>query len=121
MIPTLIIAVLSAIAQFFMPWWVIAPIAFIICFWQSSTAGKAFIEGTAGIILVWAAYAGFLNFQNEGGLAARMGELLFKVPNNAGVLLTITPLIGGLVGGIAGLTGFYLRQVLAPRPVIQQV
>lgn len=114
MIPTLIIAVLSAIAQFFMPWWVIAPIAFITCFWQSSTAGKAFIEGTASITLVWAAYAGFLSSQNGGVLATRMGELLFKVPNNAGLLLTITPLIGGLVGGVAGLAGFYFRQVVAP-------
>lgn len=121
MIPTLIIAVLSAIAQFFMPWWVIAPIAFITCFWQSNTAGKAFLEGTVSIALVWAAYAGFLNSQNEGVLAARMGELLFKMPNNAGLLLLITPLIGGLVGGIAGLAGFYSRQVLAPQPVIRHL
>ncbi len=121
MIPTLIIAVLSAIAQVFLPWWVIAPIAFIVCFWQSDTAGKAFLGGTASVTLVWAAYVGFLNFQNQGVLAARMGELLFKMPNNPGLLLTITPLIGGVVGGVSGLAGFYVRQVVSPRPVPQRV
>ncbi len=121
MIPTLIIAVLSAIAQFFMPWWVIAPIAFITCFWQSSTAGKAFLVGTVSITLVWAAYAGFLNGQNGGVLAARMGELLFKMPHNPGLMVAITSTIGGLVGGIAGLAGYYVRQAVRPRPVVQQV
>lgn len=121
MLPTLLIAVLSAIAQFFLPWWVIAPIAFAVCFWQSDTAGRAFLEGTASVTLVWAAYVGFLSFQNQGVLAARMGELLFKSPGNPGLLLTITPLIGGLVGGVAGLTGFYVRQAFLPRPSTRRV
>lgn len=116
---TLLITLLSAVAQFFLPWWIIAPIAFGICFWQSHTAGKAFLEGTASVTLVWAAYVGFLNFQNGGVLASRMTELLFKMPNNPGLLLTITPLIGGLVGGIAGLAGFYVRQAVMPRLKIQ--
>lgn len=121
MLPTLIIAVLSAIAQFFLPWWVVAPIAFAVCFWQSETAGKAFLVGTASVTLVWAAYAGFLNFQNQGLLATRMGELLFRSPGNPGILLTLTPLIGGLVGGVAGLAGFYVRQAFLPRPAIRSV
>jgi hypothetical protein len=121
MLPTLIITILSAIAQYFLPWWVVAPIVFAVCFWQSDTAGKAFLSGTASVTLVWAAYAGFLNFQNQGVLAARMGELLFKSPNNPGILLTLTPLIGGLVGGISGLAGFYVRQLVSPRPAPQRV
>ena len=121
MLPTIIIAVLSAVAQFFLPWWIIAPIAFAVCFWQSHTAGKAFLEGTVSVTLVWAAYVGFLNIQNQGALAARMGELLFKTPNNPGLLLTLTPLIGGLVGGVAGLAGFYVRQAFLPRSSPQRV
>lgn len=121
MISILIIAVLSAIAQFFMPWWIIAPIAFGVCFWRSNTAGKASLEGIVGIALVWAVYVIFLNFQNQGVLAARMGELLVKIPNNPGLLLIITPLIGGFVGGVAGLVGFYVRQALSPKPATQRV
>lgn len=115
MVATLIIAVLSVLAQLFLPWWVIAPIAFTVCFWQSSTAGKAFLEGTASVTLVWAAYIGFLNFQNQGLLASRMSELLLKVPNNTAILLTASPLIGGFLGGIAGLAGYYTRQVVRPK------
>ena len=121
MISILIIAVLSAIAQFFMPWWIIAPIAFGVCFWRSNTAGKASLEGIVGVALVWAVYVIFLNFQNQSVLAARMGELLIKTPNTPSLLLIITPLIGGFVGGVAGLAGFYVRQALFPKPATQRV
>lgn len=121
MAPTLIIAVLSALAQLFLPWWIVAPIAFAVCFWQSTTAGKAFLEGTASVTLVWAAYIAYLNIQNQGVLASRMGEVLLKMPNNPGILLTASPIVGGLVGGVAGLAGYYVRQTIRPTTKGSQV
>lgn len=114
MAPTLIIALLSALAQLIFPWWIVAPIAFGVCFWQSTTAGNAFLQGTASVTLVWAAYIVFLNVQNGGVLASRLGELLFKVPNSPAMLVILAPLIGGLVGGVSGLAGFYVRQLWQP-------
>lgn len=121
MLSILIIAVLSVIAQFFLPWWVIAPISFAVCFWQSPTAGKAFLVGVLGVGLVWATYAGFLSVQNQSVMADRMGELLFKAPTSSVLLLVLSSLIGSLVGGVAGLAGFYVRTAILPRPSPQRV
>jgi hypothetical protein len=31
--------------QFFMPWWIIAPVAFGLAFWKAMNARQAFIAG----------------------------------------------------------------------------
>ncbi len=107
---TLLIALLSLVAQFFLPWWVVAPIAGLVCYFVSKKPGLAFAEGTAGVALVWLAYALLIHIRTEGIMTARMSQLLLKGPTN--LLLTLTPIIGGLVGGLAGLTGFYLRRLI---------
>ncbi len=104
----LLIALLSLVAQLFLPWWVIAPIAGLVCFFVSKKPGAAFLEGLLGVAVVWLGYALLVHIQTEGIMTARMSQLLLKGPAN--LLLTLTPIIGGLIGGLAGLTGFYLRK-----------
>jgi hypothetical protein len=109
---TLLIALISLVAQFFLPWWVVAPIALGVCYFVSKTPVLALAEGTAGVAMVWLAYALFTHIRTEGIMTERMSQLLLKGPAN--LLLTITPLVGGFVGGLAGLTGYYLRQLTRP-------
>ena len=109
MIQLILIAVLSLLAQFVLPWWSLAIIAFLVCYWRSQRAGLAFFYGFAGIALVWIGYALFIHVQTDGAFTGRMGELLFKA-NNTVLPLLATALLGGLVGGLAGLSGFFARQ-----------
>lgn len=109
MIQILLIALISLVAQFVLPWWSLAIAAFVVCFWRSSSAGQAFLYGFAGIALVWLIYALFIHIRTDGVFTGRMSELLFKT-RSAAIPLIVTAILGGLVGGLAGLSGFFVRQ-----------
>ncbi|QHV98478.1 hypothetical protein [Spirosoma endbachense] len=110
MIQILLIALISLLAQLIFPWWSLAIIAFLVCLWRSQSAGRAFFYGFMGIALIWIAYALLIHLRTDGILTGRMSQLLFKT-TNAILPLMVTTLIGGLVGGLAGLSGFFVRQV----------
>ncbi|MGV3557558.1 hypothetical protein [Larkinella arboricola] len=112
MLPFIVIALLSAVLQFFLPWWSIAAVAFGVCFWRSQTGWRAFGNGFLGIAVIWFFYALVIHLQTDGILTARMAGLLLKTHSSIPLLL-LTPLIGGLVGGFAGLAGQQVRTVLA--------
>lgn len=111
MIQILLIALTSLLAQFALPWWSLAIVAFLVCLWRSSSAGRAFLYGFAGIALVWLSYALIIHLRTDGIFTGRMSELLFKT-NNAVIPMLVTAFLGGLVGGLAGLSGFFVRQAL---------
>ena len=115
MLPFLLIALLSAVLQLFLPWWIIAFVAFGVCFWRSNTGWRAFGNGFSGIAIVWFLYALIIHLQTEGILTGRMSGLLFKSEMPI-LLLILTPLVGGLVGGFAGLAGRQLWAVFAAKP-----
>jgi hypothetical protein len=114
---TLLIALLTGLAQLVLPWWIVGPIAFGACYFMAGSAGRAFAEGTAGVALVWMVYTLFIHFSTGGSFTTTMSTLLFKNPN-AGLLLTAAPLVAGLAGGLAGLSGFYVRQLVQPRRAV---
>ncbi|ADB41624.1 hypothetical protein [Spirosoma linguale] len=109
MIELVLIAILSLLAQLFLPWWSLAIVAFGICFWRSQRAGGAFLQGFVGVAIVWLLYAGLLHAQTDGVFTGRMSELLFKTNTTVLPLLVVT-LLGGLVGGLAGLSGFLVKK-----------
>lgn len=113
MIQLLLIALFSFLAQLILPWWSIAIVAFMICFWRSRRADSALGEGFLGIALVWLAYALLIHLRTEGVFTSRMGLLLLKSTSPLWMLV-ITPFLGGLVGGIAGIAGYYIRQAILP-------
>ena len=115
MIEILLIALISLLAQFILPWWSLAIVAFLICLWRSPGAGRSFLYGFAGVALIWVAYALLIHLRTDGIFTARMSQLLFKT-NNATLPVLVTALIGGLVGGFAGLSGFFVRQVTVNQP-----
>ena len=109
MIQIVLIALVSLLLQFLLPWWSLALVAFLVCFWRSPSAGKAFLYGFTGVALVWLGYALFIHTHTNGIFTGRMSELLFKTTNSA-LLMIVTAVLGGLVGGLAGLSGFFVRQ-----------
>ncbi|WP_460942236.1 hypothetical protein [Spirosoma daeguense] len=109
MIQLVLIALISLLAQLILPWWSLSIVAFLVCFWRSSSALSAFFYGFTGIAIIWLAYALLIHFRTDGIFTARMGQLLFKMDNVVMPLLS-TAILSGLVGGLAGLSGFFVRQ-----------
>lgn len=115
MIQILLIALISLVAQLILPWWSLAIVAFLICLWRSPSAGRSFLYGFAGVALVWLAYALLIHLRTDGIFTGRMGQLLFKT-TNAVLPMLVTALVSGLVGGFAGLSGFFVRQATVNQP-----
>jgi len=110
----LLILLGAAVAQLILPWWSIVPVALVLAFGVGRTGGKAFLAGFFGVGLGWAVLAGYLNGQNAGLLAHRVAQLLPL--GGVGLLLVlVTAAVGGLVGGLAALSGCWLRQAAWPQ------
>jgi hypothetical protein len=108
-----LILILSLVAQFFLPWWIIAPVAFGLAFWKAFTARKAFTTGFVGIALGWLGYSLFIHLRTEGILTERIAHVLPL--HNSLLLILMTVLMGGLVGGMAALAGYYCRNAFLVR------
>ncbi|GAB3952072.1 hypothetical protein GCM10028805_33350 [Spirosoma harenae] len=108
-IQIILIAILNLLAQLFLPWWSLAIVAFLVCLWRSPGAVGAFFAGFYGVALVWLAYAISIHFRTDGIFTGRMSELLFKT-NSAILPGLVTAIVGGLAGGMAGLSGYFVRQ-----------
>lgn len=113
MIELILIAIISLIAQLMLPWWSLVVVSFVICCWRNQSAGRAFMQGFGGIAIVWFLYALLIHFRTEGVLTGRMGLMFLKSAAPIGMLL-LTPLLGGIVGGFAGMAGALTRQVILP-------
>lgn len=98
---------LSFISGLFLPWWGIAIASFIaaICVYQR--AGFAFLSAFFGLLLLWCGLAFWIDTANESILSARIGELL-GIGSNSFLLILITGAVGGLVGGMAAMSGSFL-------------
>ena len=99
---------LSFIAGLYFPWWSIAIIAFLVALLVHQRAGMSFASGFSALLLLWSGLASWINTENENILSARIGELL-GIGNNPFLLILITGVIGGLVGGLGAMSGSFLR------------
>lgn len=111
----LLILILTAIAQYLVPWWgVVALVPFAVAAWRARSAGGAFGAGFLGIALLWLLVAGWQSFANDHLLAGRMAQVL-PLGGSSVLLLTATALLGGLVGGMAAWAGYLGRRAMAKK------
>jgi hypothetical protein len=106
----LIILILSFAASYFLPWWIVALIAFLAALFLGKTSGKSFWSGFGGVFIVWVILTLLKSIPNDNMLASRVIQL-FPLPHNWILLLLITALIGGLVGGMSALSGILVKKV----------
>lgn len=111
-IPFLAILIIGGLASLFGSWWWLAVVAAVVCFVARMSAGASFATGTAAATLLWGGYATYLNISNMGLLSGRVA-LLLGSGVTAVVLMSLTALIGGLVGGFSALTGALLRETIS--------
>lgn len=108
-IALLLMVVLSIIACMFLPWWVVAPICFLVGMTFMDKGGQAFGLGFLAIFLVWGITASISSFSNDFIILQRMGQI-FKLPSGY-LLLLITAVLGGLIGALSALSGYFLQTI----------
>ncbi|MCE7068824.1 hypothetical protein LZG74_00830 [Dyadobacter sp. CY327] len=110
----LIILLATALLQIFAPWWVIAIVPFLVFLVRQTNAANAFWTGFAATGLLWMAYGFYLNFISDGAMSDRIAGI-FSLPNGI-LLLLVSALLGGLTGGLAGLSGQLVRRMFISAP-----
>jgi hypothetical protein len=95
--------------QMYMPWWSVVIAAFVISLILSSNGLSSFFAGFLGVGLLWFFLAWRVDMATESILTEKVAAL-FSLPNNF-LLILITGVIGGLVGGFGALAGSHLRSI----------
>ncbi|MBK6996581.1 MAG: hypothetical protein KA138_09125 [Saprospiraceae bacterium] len=110
LLSALIIFVLGNLCLLGLPWWTLAPIAFLVGWFFARGAWAAFFGGFIGGFLLWYATAWFADSSNGGMLSAKVGQLFMGV--EASQLLLVTGALGGLLGALGALTGRWAKEML---------
>ena len=104
----LLTSLLAFISGLFLPWWGMAITSLLVAVLVHQKAGKAFLAGLLGVFLLWGGLAFWIDSRNNGVLSAKIASVL-PLGGNSILLVIVTGFIGGLVAGLAAMTGSYLR------------
>ena len=102
-----LILILSLLGEILLPWWSVVPAAFLGAMWKAPSGWKALGAGFAGVGGLWFCVSGYLHIRSGGILTVRIAEM-FQIPSPV-LLLLLTTLVGGLVGGFAASAGYHLQ------------
>jgi hypothetical protein len=98
----IVIAVLTFSFSLFMPWWVVAPIAFGVAYFAKLSVGKGFALPFAAVFITWLVS---IYVVDTGVVASLVGEL-FGMPGVAAPFVAAA--LGAAVAGLFGLAGALL-------------
>ena len=105
-----IIALLAYFMQLMLPWWSAALAAFVVSSVLSRKGWNAFWSGFIGIFLLWFIHSLIIDVTTDSILTAKVAQLFF-LPFSF-LLIIIAAAIGGLTGGMAALTGYFLKRII---------
>jgi hypothetical protein len=100
---TLAVALSAFILELFLPWWSIAIAALIVGYLFAQNGWKSFFAGLLGIAILWLTMSVYIDISTDSILTPRIAGLF--PTKTVPLLMVITCLVGGLVGGFASLTG----------------
>ena len=106
-----LIAILSAVSQTYLPWWTAVLIALLVELALGKKDSTSFFDGFYGVAIPWMILAAYIDIKSESVLTVRILEL-FKLPQYSMVMIVLTGLLGGLAAGIGSLTGGWLKTAL---------
>ncbi len=92
-----------------LPWWSFAITSLIVSVAIHQKPGKAFLSGFLGLFGLWAVMALLKDIPNDHILSTKVAQIL-PLGGSYIVLILVTGIVGGLVSGLAALTGSYLRK-----------
>ncbi len=105
----ILILIVSAVAQYFGPWWLMPIVCFLLCAWKAETAKGAFSAAFLSITLLWLCYALFIDNKTGGIMTQKIAALFFQKAPYSALLFAVTALIGGTVAGFGGMAGQLCR------------
>jgi hypothetical protein len=108
-ISILLTALLSYSVGLYLDWWSLALCALLVAALIHQRPGRAWVSGFIGIFLLWTILAWWIDIKNEGILSGRIASLL-PLAGSTFLLILVTAVVGGIVGGFAALAGSYLRK-----------
>ena len=108
LVATVLTALLAFISGLFLPWWGIAITSLLVAVLVHQKTGKAFLSGLLGVFILWGGLAWWIDMKNNGVLSKKIASVL-PLGGSSLVLILVTGLIGGLVAGMAAMSGSFLR------------
>src|SRR5882757_7705601 len=108
-VSTLLIGLLSFVAGLYLPWWGIALAAGLVSLVIPQRPGTAFFSGFLAVFLLWGLLALSIDTANDSILSKKIAQIL-PLGGSPILLILVTALVGALVGGLAALSGSYLKQ-----------
>lgn len=110
----ILIAGLSYLVELFFPWWSVVFCAFIVGMLMPTKGFNDFLAGFLGVGLLWLIFAWMIDLGTDSILSEQIAPIL-KMSNGL-VVVAITGMLGGLVGGLGALSGSQLRRIFMPDP-----
>ena len=108
MLLTILILVTAFLLNLFLPWWSITLPGLFFGWWFNKKAGTSFVFGFLALFLLWGGQALYIHFANDSILSARIAEMLQL--GSPLLVVLITGVLGGLVSGIATVTGSLIQE-----------
>ncbi|MCU0317869.1 MAG: hypothetical protein MUC61_00815 [Amoebophilaceae bacterium] len=101
---------MSYVAEQFLPWWTIGVCAAIVAMFLPLNGVTAYLGGFTAISLLWMVTATLIDVRTNAVLSTKVAPLLgFQ---STTLLVVLTGLVGGIVGGLGALSGQKLRVLL---------
>jgi hypothetical protein len=101
----------TLLAQLFLPWWTAAVVPFAVAFWLAQSPAEAFGKGTLAVSLLWLFASWYSHFSSAGILTTQVANVL-PLKGNSGLLIALTAVLGGLVGGLGAWSGACCKSAL---------
>ena len=105
----LLTAVLSFLVRLYFPWWSIAIVALAVAALIPQKPLAAFFAGFFALFLLWLVLSAWISNANGHVLAHKISMIILKM-DNVYLLMLASAFIGGIVAGLAALTGSFLRK-----------
>lgn len=101
------------IVTLFLPWWTLLIPAVILGATLFKSAVSAFFTGFLSLFAAWLVQVLYIYIANESILSGRIAEMLGV--GQSWIVILITALIGGVIGGMGTLLGTQIRLLLQPQ------
>lgn len=98
------------LVQIFFSWWMLIFPCILIGFFFPKTSYRSFLLGFAVTFSCWAFSFIYFGFTSNGLMSDKI-SLIFHLPNNF-LLFLLSCLIGGIVGAVSAIIGFYLKEFI---------